>query len=202
MKNYIRAVLCSLFISAVSSVNGAVTVNISSSGWADESGTPMNGMAWGLVFATNGSSFGGSFDTDLSSGIVGFTPAPISDPATATQIFGDYYFARAQSDTTSSGPPTFSDGFMFTTRFNLDANVSTGDSYGLLWLPSGSGSVAPSDYYGFQDLAQSVPSDGSTTAVISGSPTSASFQAVPEPSSFGFLLGCFGLGFVFLRRRV
>lgn len=185
---------------SASVANAIVSVNIKSVGWGDDTAAA-NDMTWGLIVAASGGDFSGSFTADLASNIVGFDPAPIANPANGTQIFNEYYFVRSLADSSSSGPPNNAAGYFNDVRFNLDTNVSSGDKYGLLWLPSGDGEVAPGNAFGFQDLGQTIPTDGTTTANIPGNPGLATFTAVPEPSAFALFSGLMGLAFGATRRR-
>lgn len=187
--------------SLVSSASAVVTVNIKSSGWGDSSTAGVNGMTWGLLVGSNGADFSGQFLSDLSTGLLGFEAPTIANPATGVHVFGDYYFVRALSDTTGSGPPLFESGYMNDVRFSLDSNVSEGDNYALLWLPNGDGTVSAGDAFGFQDLSRTIPSDGTTTANIGGTPSLAEFNVVPEPSTYAAIAGLVVLGFAVVRRR-
>lgn len=198
IKKTIHTLLLALFVS-----NGysSVTVQINSSGWGDSDTTAVAGMAWGIVVASDGSSFGGTaeFGGVLESILNGFAMEDFATPSVPTQIGAtSYYFLRAQSNTTTTGPLQ---GHMASVQFDLDSEITTGDAFGLLWFPSGDGVVSIGDSFGFQDLNETIPPDGFTTDPIGGSPGLATFNVVPEPSTYAAIAGLMVLGFAVARRR-
>jgi len=179
----------------------SVTLTIGTSGWGNSTTTAVNGMTWGILVNTTGS-FNGSTVSTLESALQGFTIPSATAPSTPVQIGSTgLYFARAQSNTSNSGPPTFTNGYMGTSQFNL-TGVSSGNSFGLLWFPQGTTTTGSN--FGFQVPTgiNTLPSDGSTiTSGINTVPGlgSNSIGVVPEPSRA--ILAAFGLGLIALRRR-
>lgn len=179
----------------------SVTFQINSSGWGNATTSGVNGMAWGIIISSDNAGFGGSFLSDISSALVDFSLPALGNPSTPVQIGSTgYYFARATTDTSSSGPPSFTNGYMGTANVNLTAPVGTGDPIGLLWFPSGTSSGSA---FGFQNLSMTMPSDGATETGISTTPGLATntigVAGVPEPGRVMLaLLGLLGLT---LRRR-
>jgi hypothetical protein len=180
----------------------SVTLTIGTSGWGDSTATSVNGMAWGILVNTSGS-FNGSTISTLQSALQGFTiPTLSASVSTPVQIGSTgLYFARAQSNTSNSGPPTFTNGFMFTDNFNL-TGVSSGNPFGVLWFPEGT--TTSGSHFGFQvpTGTNTLPSDGATiTSGIGTTPGlgTNTIGAVPEPSRA--ILAAFGLGLIALRRR-
>lgn len=188
-----------IFLCAAGSAGASVTLKIGTSGWGNATTASTNNLIWGVVISSDASGFSTSA---LSAALVNFSIPSVSSPANPQQIGSSvYYFARAQSLTSSSGPPSFTNGFMNTVQFNLNAPVNAGDNLGLIWFDT-AGATAANSKYGFQDLAYLVPSEGSNiTSGITSTPGLANLTitAVPEPSRM-ILLG-FGLVGVFFRRR-
>lgn len=185
-----------------SAANASVTLQINSSGWGDASSAGTNGMAWGIIISSDNAGFGGSFLSDISSALIDFTVPALANPADPVQIAGtNYYFARGTTDTSNSGPPTFTDGYMGFANINLNSPVGAGDAYGLLWFPTG---TSEGSSFGFQDLSLALPSDGSTVTDISTTPGLATntigVAGIPEPSRM--ILAMLGfVGLMFRRRR-
>lgn len=177
-----------------------VTIQPGSAGWGDSTTASVNGMTWGIVVNGAGATFAGTAVADLSVALEGFSIPAFSTPSTPLQIgASDYYFINAQTLTSNSGPPTFTNGFMNSVTFNLTGVVGTGDAAGLLWFAEGT--TTAGSHFGFQDLGQLVPADGATiTTGWGGTPSLANnVIGVPEPSRLVFL--AFGVLGIFLRRR-
>lgn len=192
-----------LLVTFGTALNASVTIQIDTAGWGDESTSAVNDLAWGIIVDSNGSATGGdftgSFISNLSSALNGFTLPGVAPVNSGVLIFDEYYFVQSQSLLSNSGPSAgFTDGYMNTLGVNLDANVSSGDDYGLLWFSIGTGEVSNSDFFGFQDIGV-LPSDSS---VISPATTPGlTTNAVPEPSAYAALAGFCALGWVMIRRR-
>ena len=199
MKRFFQFAAALLLLTA--GARASVTFQINSAGWGDATTSGVNGMAWGIIISSDNAGFGGSFLSDLSSALVDFSLPALGNPSTPVQIGSTgYYFARATTDTSSSGPPTFANGYMGTANVNLTAPVGSGDPVGLLWFPSGTSNGSA---FGFQNLSMTMPSDGSTETGISTTPGLATntigVAGVPEPGRVVLaLLGLLGLT---LRRR-
>jgi len=182
--------------------NASVTLTVGSSGWGSSSTTSVNGMTWGILVNTSGA-FNGSTVSTLQTALQGFSlPALPTGASTPVQIgTTGMYFAEAQTLTSSSGPPSFTNGFMNTDQLNL-TGVSSGNAFGVLWFPTGTTTNGSS--FGFQvpTGTNTLPSDGSTiTSGITTTPGLASYTigAAPEPSRA--ILAALGLGLISLRRR-
>lgn len=193
------------FAFAASAAHASVTIQIDTAGWGDETSSNVNGLAWGIVVDSNGSGTGGSFTggfiDSLAAALDGFALPGTAPVNSGVLIFDEYYFVQAQDLTTNSGPAAgFTDGYMNLLGSNLDANVSAGDDYGLLWFSVGTGTLGSSDFFGFQDLGV-LPSDGSS--INPGTTPGQTLNAigVPEPSTYAALSGLLALSWVMLRRR-
>ncbi|MFP4351848.1 MAG: PEP-CTERM sorting domain-containing protein [Puniceicoccaceae bacterium] len=183
----------------------SVALQVLTSGFQDEDGVVKNGMPWGIVIDVSG----GSRDfSALSSGLL----LPISSfpsPETMTQLETsgggtDFYFWRANSDTTNSGPPSFLDGFMNLATVPVNDGtptpVSSGNPYGILWFSEADASLG--SFYGFHDTGLDLPPQGSNPDISSSvTPGAADLEIVPEPASYALLAGLLGLGLAILRRR-
>ncbi len=193
--------LAAALVLLTASARASVTFQINSAGWGDATTSGVNGMAWGIIISSDNAGFGGSFLSDISSALVDFSLPDLGNPSTPVQIGSTgYYFARATTDTSSSGPPSFTNGYMGTANVNLTAPVGSGDPIGLLWFPSGTSNGSA---FGFQNLSMVMPSDGSNETNISTTPGLATntigVAGVPEPGRVMLaLLGLLGLT---LRRR-
>lgn len=183
-----------------------VTLNIKTSGWGDDTSTSVNGLAWGILVDTDGSgtggNFSGSFLSDLSSNLNGYTIPAMSGTgnfSSGSVIFDEYYYVAGRAETSNSGPPTNTDGFMDDLGITYGTEITSSDDYGLVWFSLGASStLGASDFFGFQDIGN-LPADGATV-----SPTTTPGQtltAVPEPAAYTLLAGCLGLGWVVTRRH-
>lgn len=199
MKHFFHIAATLLLLTA--GARASVTLQINSAGWGNATTASVNGMAWGIIISSDNAGFGGSFLSDISSALVDFSLPAVGNPSTPVQIGSTgYYFARATADTSSSGPPSFTNGYMGSANLNLTGPVGSGDPLGLLWFPSGTSNGSA---FGFQNLSMTLPSDGSTVTDISTTPGLATntvgVAGVPEPGRVMLaLLGLLGLT---LRRR-
>jgi hypothetical protein len=159
-------------------------------------------MTWGIIIDSSGGSFLGA-SADLQTALQGFSIPSTASPSNPVQIGSTpYYFAKAQAQTASGGPPTFATGLMNTDSFNLNSPITTGQKMGLLWFAENT--TTQGSHFGFQALGglNTVPSNGSTiTTGITSTPGLATFTigAAPEPSRV--MLVAMGLGAFVLRRR-
>lgn len=193
-----------LFSTVPLEADASVTIKIGTSGWGNNTTASTNNMIWGLVVDSLSASFSGTAATDLSAALLNFVIPAVSTPSTPVQIgTSQYYFIEAQSLTSSSGPPTFANGFMNTDQFNFAGPVGSGDAAGLLWFAEGT--TTSGSHFGFQNLSQVLPPDSSNiTSGWGGTPGLASNTIggtgpIPEPSRI-MLLGLGSVG-MFLRRR-
>lgn len=190
-----------LFTASALSALATVNISIKSSGWGDATTLGVNGMAWGLVINSAGATFSPTIIDTLKSELLGFAVPGTANPSTPVQIgTSDLYYAAAATLTMNSGPPSFTDGYMFQAVFYLTAPVSTGDAYGILWFPDSSGTLAVNDSFGFTDLSATLPADGWTIDAPASTGTLANYSVIPEPA-VAMLVGMAGLASVALRRR-
>lgn len=176
----------------------SVSIIVQTSGFGDHTGTPTNNMAWGVIIDTNNLGFDFVSEGNLQ-------PFSIPTFQTLVELDNGYYFFRANDNTSSSGPPLFSDGFMNIISLlpvspnSLAGDVATGNPFGLLWFPSSSASIG--DSYGFLDPSAVLPPSG-TDVDLSGtlSANAATFTVVPEPSTYAAIVGVLALAFVGFRR--
>ncbi|WPJ94264.1 PEP-CTERM sorting domain-containing protein [Coraliomargarita algicola] len=199
-----RLLIVAALTTACISLQATVTININSTGWGDASSTGVNDLAWGIIVDSDGNSvggdFGGTFISDLSAALVGFSLPGTGTFNSGVNIFDEYYFVQGQDLTTNSGPPAFSDGYMSIVGVNLDGNVSAGDDYGLLWFSVANGTLTNSDFFGFQDIGL-LPADSSVISPSTTPGQTSNAIGVPEPSAFAAMAGLMALGFVMVRRR-
>lgn len=189
-----------LTLLGVAGSEGSIIIKIGTSGWGNSTTASTNGMFWGLVVNSTGATFSGAATTELSAALQGFVIPSVATPSNPVQIgTSDYYFVLAQTTTSASGPPTFTNGFMNTVNFNLSGPVGTGDAAGLLWFAEGT--TTSGSHFGFQDLGQTVPADtANITTGWGGSPTLATtVVGVPEPTKA--VLAAFGAFGLLARRR-
>jgi hypothetical protein len=222
--------VASLLIAGVQSASATVSLLFNGdstsgliTGLANSSGTPVNGMRWGIVVSTTNGTFAGTGANNYDTFLAG--------PATAGFLnFGgsatdDYYIPGGFTLDTS----TFSEGDFITPGGNggigndiagialtgdiaglgLGAGITTGDTFALIWFPSNSSGA--SDTYGMlTNPGFVIPSNGfpedsylaSFNGVDPARPATQTFAGagpVPEPSRM-MLLG-FGLVGLFFRRR-
>jgi len=189
-----------IFFSLVNIASGSVTLKIGTSGWGNSTTASQNGLIWGVLVSSADNGF--SLPT-LQTALENFVIPATASPSIPTEIgTSGYYFARGQSNTSSSGPPGFTNGFMNTVQFDLTGPVGTNDGLALLWFDT-AGTTSSGSKFGFQDLAFDVPLNGANiTSGITSTPglaTNIIAGAIPEPSRM-MLLG-FGLVGLFYRRR-
>ena len=180
-------ILITLLLSAVT-LSASVTLQIRTQ-LADSSGTPTNGMSWGVLVDTDGDGF-----AVTSTGTI----APGFDFTTNGVFGGDNYFVGS-STTVTSGPFGGAGVALNTDPIFLSGGVGASDSFGIFWTDGSA--------YGFvTEAGATLPADGSTTAyntVFTNDPYTAAgtITAVPEPSTFAALAGLCALGAVMVRRR-
>jgi len=198
--------LTGIIISTTASMKSqTVTIFVETAGFEDQNSIDKNGMPWGIVVDVSG----GSRDfSALSDGLLlPVTSFPATQTMTQLQTSGggtDFYFWRNTVDTANSGPPNFTDGFMFNTTMPINAGtptpVSTGNPYGILWFSEADATAG--SFYGFTDPGLDLPAGGSNVVISSSvTPGAATLQVVPEPQSYAFIAGMLGLGLALIRRR-
>lgn len=184
------------------SANANVLLTVGTSGWGNSTTASTNGMTWGILVSSTGAAFDANTVSTLSAALLNFSiPATPTGASTPIQIgTTGFYFAEAQAQTSSSGPPTFSNGYMGADSLNLTGSVGSGDPFGVLWFPTGT--TTNGSAFGFQVPTgiNTLPSDGSSiTSGIVTTPGLATYTIAPEPSRA--ILAALGLGLISLRRR-
>jgi hypothetical protein len=201
MKKLITSlVLASAFVIAPSS-EGSVTYAIKTSGFGNSTTASVNNLVWGLVVNSASASFAGSTVSALAVALEGYSIPAIASTSTPSQIgTSDFYFVRSQTDSSSSGPPSFTDGFFNNVKFDLSSPVGTGDAAGLLWFAEGT--TNSGDHFGFQDIGSVLPGDGSdiTSGFTATGALASNVIGIPEPSR-AVLAGLGLMGLFFRRRR-
>lgn len=183
-------------VTAFTAARASTTIAVGSGSWGE------NDMPWGLVINTTGTTFDVSVVSTLRQELVGFSlPAIIAAaPSDPVQIgTSDYAFIRATGDSrTTSGV----DGTFFNLNFNYTNGATPNDAAGFLWFEKGTTAVTTNQSFGFQNLNQGLPSDGSNIkSGWEGTPTTTmAFTTVPEPSVVG-LAGLAALGMLGRRRQ-
>lgn len=198
MKISLKILICAVG-ALVSSAHGSVTLSINTGGWGSDGADSVNNMPWGVIISSDGAGFGGTALDDLAAALEGFVIPAIASPSSPVQIGAtNFYFARAQTDTQTGPPPTFTGGLMNSAQFLLGTEVTSNDPVGLLWFPTDTSAGSP---FGFYDLATTLPSDGGTLQPASVASRATNVIGVPEPSR-ALLLGMALVGLVVRRRRV
>lgn len=180
-------------------------------GFANNAGTPTDGMRWGIVVDTSGNGFnGGSYDV-FDYNTSGFL-------AVASVATDDYYVAHPTSALTQTlsatgGDPGGPGGItsINPVPFGGATNISTGDPFSIIWFET---APASGTYYGMlgnQSVTPQfdIPNDTDVYSVAGffaggtadpAKPANLQFGTpIPEPSRL-MLLGLGALG-IFGRRR-
>lgn len=171
-------------------------------GFADSSGTPQNGMNWGIIVSTS--------DSMLSAGLYDVFDYNTSGFLSINGILtDDYYVAQPVLTSTSSTIDTEpgGDGSIYSITavpYGGATNITQSDPFALIWFPTAP--AVGSSYGVFTDSSFMIPSDGSNTSYSSvflgpdpAKPASYTF-AVPEPNRVVLLL-LGGLPFLMRRRK-
>lgn len=128
--------------------------------------------------------------------------ADLTDSATYTG------FTVLAFNTASEVGPGFTTFEFATGNFDVNSQpIVTGDSFGILIFEGGSITAGAGSYGIFTDAGWLIPDDvtsptfGGAYDTLQSVGPGATGSVVPEPSAFSLLAGCFGLGWVMLRRR-
>lgn len=215
MKSKIYSLAALAFLFGQSTALADVTLQISqisvgrASGFANQAGTPTNGMGYGVVVSTSSSAFaGGSYDV--------FDPTVNQFLKVGGVNTDDYYVTSGLSTVTSTatGGDPGGVGSMTTINpvpFGGLTNISAGDPFQLIWFDGTPGAGTFYGMLGNQSVIGEfdIPADNAVYSVApffaggTADPAKAAslqFAAIPEPSRM-MLLG-FGLvGLCFRRRR-
>ncbi|MCH8476114.1 MAG: PEP-CTERM sorting domain-containing protein [Opitutales bacterium] len=197
------ALISSLLFCGVAS-SQSVTLEINTGNFTNEDLVVTNGMPWGILIDTEGDGF------DFGSS----TLDPFALPGDGNGAFLSFggsqstlYFHQVNETLETLVPIRPDDGYMTvanTVPINDGSsnNVSTGDSWALMWFTSTSNPGELGTSFGFLDVGETLPAEGSTVD-FSGSvdPSGSQFYAIPEPSTYAAIFGLGVLGFVVLRRK-
>lgn len=204
-----------LFFLLVQFTSASVTVQFSAGNIRQANGSVASIGSKGVLVADTGSDgfVGDYINSSLDLGGFGSTDLSVGQTIGGTgndQIVGVF-------DVTDFGGGFI--GFNDEINFNL-GTVASGQELALYWFPTVStnfisGSLSE---YGFfrsndpdsgADIGFFVQADGSNDILAavdstfdSTSPSSSQLTAVPEPSTFALIAGCFGLAVAMVRRRV
>ena len=182
----LTAAACALVMFAASSAHAQITLSISESG-SD------------VVF-----SYSGDWDVFTNNGTASSTPRILG----TENAFGPLFYSL-DGDAWNGGAGLTKSSGLWTTVDTFNAGTVSGDYFGfqptLIYGPSG--------YTAGDSISGSLTASGKTLASLGftagdsgsftggGNTVNYSVSAVPEPSSFALLAGCFGLTWVMLRRR-
>ncbi len=183
---------------------GSVATN-----FANAAGVATNGMDWGVVVDTGGTS--GVF------AMGSYLPFSITTPgflSTASGLTDDYYFPAPISARTTNGAGLTelgggnagvngTIGTIANVPFGGSTNIAQNQKFGLIWFSTNSASTVGAKYGFFADAALTVPADSQTvdrSAPFAGTDPvrTASFSIVPEPSALTLLAVS---SVLFVRRR-
>lgn len=182
----IKALILAAFAALLGSASATVTLTFNTGGFLGESGQT-TGITWGVV-VDNG---GDGFDSYLA----GFT---LANNVTLSGSDDDFLFLSPGLTLGAAGG-----GFLTNVAGVTDAQNR---AFGIIWFDSSlqAGEAATSENtYGFYTQANFVmPAPGSAVSfqgTLTNTPTNATLQFVPEPSTA--LLGMFGALGLLRRRR-
>lgn len=202
------ALLFSDIASASVTLRFGQTAVARATGFADNSGTPQNGMRWGIVVDAGGNGFADGFYDVFNNTVNGFLSAPGGNAAIAAD---DFFVTTGLL--TSSATATGADAAVAAGAITLlssifssyPVGVGVGDAFKIIWFET---TPATGTYYGTMgNAAFTLPADGSDTSYASvfvgndpNKPASLQFAPIPEPSRL-MLLGLGLIGMIFRRRR-
>jgi len=175
-------------------------------GFANNAGTPTNGMRWGIVVDGSGNGFGaGNYDVfdNTTSGFLSASSTVTDDFFVTTGLLTSNQTATGTDPGGTGGITSLASIFAA-----YPAGVGSGDAFRIIWFES---TPAAGSFYGmFADALFTLPPDGNTqsyASVFAGAiadpakPANLQFPGtiIPEPSR-ALLIG-FGLVGLFLRRK-
>ena len=177
-----RLVILSLLLCAFADADVTIEINTL---LGDYSGTPTNGLNWGILVDADNDGFAVAQSGNISAfnfNLINF-------------LGDDFYFAGGE--TVNSVPYGGNGVATVLNPITLTTDINTGDQFGIFWQ-------AGSNYGFVTDSNATIAADGSTTdysSYFNADPYSALGNIVPEPSNYASIIGFVMLSLALLRRR-